>query len=48
MAARVCGKRSGVNGGYPASARNARARALGWVPEYPSYREGYRAILAGR
>lgn len=25
---------------------NARARALGWVPEYPSYREGYAAILA--
>lgn len=27
--------------------RNARARALGWVPRYPSYREGYRAILRG-
>jgi nucleoside-diphosphate-sugar epimerase len=27
---------------------NARARALGWVPRYPSYREGYAAILAGR
>ncbi|WP_439886758.1 NAD-dependent epimerase/dehydratase family protein [Pseudomonas sp. MBLB4123] len=26
---------------------NARARALGWVPRYPSYREGYGAILAG-
>ena len=26
---------------------NARARALGWVPQYPSYREGYAAILAG-
>jgi len=25
---------------------NARARALGWAPHYPSYREGYRAILA--
>jgi nucleoside-diphosphate-sugar epimerase len=25
---------------------NARARALGWAPQYPSYREGYRAILA--
>lgn len=25
---------------------NARARALGWTPQYPSYREGYRAILA--
>ena len=24
---------------------NARARALGWAPQYPSYREGYRAIL---
>lgn len=24
---------------------NARARALGWTPQYPSYREGYRAIL---
>ena len=27
---------------------NARARALGWVPRYPSYREGYAAILGGR
>jgi nucleoside-diphosphate-sugar epimerase len=27
---------------------NARARALGWAPEYPSYREGYGAILAER
>ncbi|MDD1016130.1 NAD-dependent epimerase/dehydratase family protein [Pseudomonas rubra] len=26
---------------------NARARALGWVPQYPSYKEGYAAILAG-
>ncbi|WP_439860477.1 NAD-dependent epimerase/dehydratase family protein [Pseudomonas sp. MBLB4136] len=25
---------------------NARARALGWAPSYPSYREGYGAILA--
>lgn len=25
---------------------NARAKALGWQPQYPSYREGYRAILA--
>ncbi|TBU92601.1 SDR family oxidoreductase [Phytopseudomonas dryadis] len=24
---------------------NARARALGWQPEYPSYREGYAAVL---
>lgn len=24
---------------------NARARALGWAPEYPSYREGYAAVL---
>lgn len=24
---------------------NARARALGWAPHYPSYREGYRSIL---
>ena len=24
---------------------NAQARALGWVPQYPSYREGYEAIL---
>ena len=24
---------------------NARARALGWRPQYPSYREGYRTIL---
>lgn len=24
---------------------NARARAFGWTPQYPSYREGYRAIL---
>ncbi|AMK33581.1 SDR family oxidoreductase [Pseudomonas mosselii] len=27
---------------------NARARALGWVPMYPSYKEGYAAILQGR
>ena len=27
---------------------NARARALGWAPRYPSFREGYAAILAGR
>jgi len=27
---------------------NARARALGWAPSYPSYREGYAAILDGR
>ncbi|MGY2289914.1 SDR family oxidoreductase [Pseudomonas sp. SDO528_S397] len=26
---------------------NARAKALGWVPTYPSYREGYAAILKG-
>lgn len=24
---------------------NARARALGWQPQYPTYRDGYRAIL---
>jgi nucleoside-diphosphate-sugar epimerase len=27
---------------------NARARALGWVPSYASYREGYAAILEGQ
>ncbi|WP_027908962.1 SDR family oxidoreductase [Pseudomonas sp. URMO17WK12:I4] len=27
---------------------NARARALGWVPQYPSYREGYAAVLLER
>ncbi|MDB6141021.1 MAG: NAD(P)-dependent oxidoreductase [Pseudomonas sp.] len=26
---------------------NARAKALGWVPRYESYREGYAAILEG-
>ncbi|WP_194788726.1 NAD-dependent epimerase/dehydratase family protein [Pseudomonas sp. UFMG81] len=26
---------------------NARARALGWAPQYPSYKEGYAAILQG-
>lgn len=26
---------------------NARAKALGWAPTYPSYREGYAAILKG-
>ncbi|HDS1736454.1 NAD-dependent epimerase/dehydratase family protein [Pseudomonas sp. BP8] len=26
---------------------NARARALGWVPQYASYKEGYAAILQG-
>jgi nucleoside-diphosphate-sugar epimerase len=25
---------------------NARLRALGWAPQYPSYREGYAAVLA--
>lgn len=25
---------------------NARARALGWTPQYPSFREGYAALLA--
>jgi nucleoside-diphosphate-sugar epimerase len=25
---------------------NARARALGWTPQYPSYREGYAGLLA--
>ncbi|MDV9033114.1 SDR family oxidoreductase [Pseudomonas sp. RAC1] len=27
---------------------NARARALGWAPQYPSYKEGYAAILLGQ
>jgi len=27
---------------------NARARALGWAPQYPSYREGYTAILTSQ
>ena len=27
--------------------RNTRLRGTGWVPAYPSYREGYRAVLAG-
>jgi len=27
---------------------NARARSLGWEPRYPSYREGYAAVLDGR
>jgi nucleoside-diphosphate-sugar epimerase len=27
---------------------NARMRGLGWVPQYPSYKEGYAAILEGR
>jgi nucleoside-diphosphate-sugar epimerase len=27
---------------------NARAKALGWAPKYPSYREGYAAIIEGR
>lgn len=27
---------------------NARVRALGWTPQYPSYREGYAAVLSGR
>lgn len=26
---------------------NARAKALGWVPRYATYREGYEALLAG-
>ena len=27
---------------------NARARALGWVPRYPTFKEGYAAILGGK
>lgn len=27
---------------------NARAKALGWAPKYPSFREGYAAVLEGR
>ncbi|WP_236193421.1 SDR family oxidoreductase [Pseudomonas faucium] len=27
---------------------NARVRALGWVPAYPSYKEGYAEILQGK
>lgn len=27
---------------------NGRAKALGWTPMYPSYREGYAAILEGK
>ena len=28
--------------------RNTRARRLGWEPHYPSWREGYAALLAGQ
>lgn len=28
--------------------RNDRAKAIGWVPQYPSYKEGYAAILEGQ
>ncbi len=27
---------------------NARAKALGWTPKYPSFRQGYAAIIEGR
>lgn len=27
---------------------NARARALGWVPQYPSYRNGYASVRPGK
>ncbi|WP_085723647.1 SDR family oxidoreductase [Pseudomonas sp. R37(2017)] len=27
---------------------NARVKALGWTPKYPSFREGYAAIIEGR
>jgi nucleoside-diphosphate-sugar epimerase len=27
---------------------NARVKALGWTPKYPSFREGYAAILEGK
>lgn len=27
---------------------NARARALGWAPRYPTYKEGYEALLGGK
>ncbi|MCY1281685.1 hypothetical protein D9M69_342770 [compost metagenome] len=37
----------GMRRGGSKRCSNARARALGWVPRYPSYREGYAAVLAG-
>lgn len=36
---------SGVRRGGSKRCRNARARALGWVPRYPDYRAGYAALL---
>ncbi len=33
--------------GWERGAANARARGLGWRPQFPTWREGFRAVLAG-
>jgi hypothetical protein len=32
--------------GWERGAANAKARRLGWTPCYPTWREGFRAVLA--
>ncbi len=38
---------SGRQAGGDKRLSNALLRSTGWVPRYPSFREGYRAVLAG-
>ncbi len=38
---------SGRQGGGDKRLSNALLRATGWEPRYPTFREGYRAVLAG-
>ncbi len=38
---------SGRSRGGDKRCRNDRLRATGWAPSFPTYREGYRAVLAG-
>lgn len=43
----VRGEGDGRQAGGDKRLVNARLRASGWAPRYPSFREGYRAVLAG-
>lgn len=47
LAVRELGEESTLRRNGNKRCSNAQARALGWVPRYPSYREGYEAILNG-
>jgi nucleoside-diphosphate-sugar epimerase len=43
----VAAKGDGRDRGGDKRCRNDRLRAAGWVPTFPTYREGYRAVLRG-